>query len=365
MESLPRIPSPASHLWREFRVKALPFLAFAAVVMVVGFLWQANLTAPMAEGEVEDLRVDVVTTADGVLTEVAVQRFDVVTNRQLVAVVEKTDADSLRTELAAARADLQLMRARMALDVERNAQNEVQLQIDRLTYRNELTDARIRLRQAEAELERTARLHKEKVVATGVGPDGQSGYEVALRDRDALKALVEDKARQVAELESSLQRLREQFPRPDATAKGDAVNAAIAAQEKRLELLAKPTELLSPMAGMVSAVNARPGSKVVAGTILATISATTSQRIIGYLRQPLAIEPRPGMRVEIRTRGPSRRVAQGEILKVGAEMQLVAAPLRVRGFNNAQERGLPFVVSLPPELNVRPGELVDLIIHAK
>jgi hypothetical protein len=43
-------------------------------------------------------------------------------------------------------------------------------------------------------------------------------------------------------------------------------------------------------------------------------------------------------------------------------MEWVANPLRVRGLDPTQERGLPFLLHLPIGLNVRPGELVDLTI---
>jgi len=37
--------------------------------------------------------------------------------------------------------------------------------------------------------------------------------------------------------------------------------------------------------------------------------------------------------------------------------------MRIRGLGTAMERGLPVLMSLPPELEVHPGELVDLMVN--
>ena len=56
-------------------------------------------------------------------------------------------------------------------------------------------------------------------------------------------------------------------------------------------------------------------------------------------------------------------MATTQILQVGVQMELVTAPMRLRGFSTAMERGLPVLLSLPPGLEVHPGELVDLMVN--
>lgn len=118
------------------------------------------------------------------------------------------------------------------------------------------------------------------------------------------------------------------------------------------------------MDGVVSAVYRRPGENVRAGEAILAISSERPERIIGFIRQPLSFEPRVGDPVEVRTRGQQRQVGMGEVLKIGARLELFTQPLRVRGFDSSQERGLPVLVSLPPGLRVHPGELVDLFPRA-
>ena len=77
----------------------------------------------------------------------------------------------------------------------------------------------------------------------------------------------------------------------------------------------------------------------------------------------MPLVPKVGDEVQVRTRGPARKTATGRVLQVGSQMQLVTSPLRIRGYDASQERGLPFLVDLPSGLSVYPGELVDLMFR--
>ena len=88
-------------------------------------------------------------------------------------------------------------------------------------------------------------------------------------------------------------------------------------------------------------------------------------RIVGYLRQPVSETPSVGARVEVRTRGLHRQVGQATITEVGTEIEPVApallGPVKLANL----ELGLPISVSIPPELKIMPGELVDLTLLPK
>jgi len=123
-----------------------------------------------------------------------------------------------------------------------------------------------------------------------------------------------------------------------------------------------PITLKSHMDGVVTKIYHRIGESVIAGDPIVTVTASRGQRIIGYLRQPLPFEPKSGDPVKVITRRPHRQVATTQIIQVGVQMELVTAPMRIRGLGTAMERGLPVVMSLPPGLEVHPGELVDLLV---
>lgn len=76
-----------------------------------------------------------------------------------------------------------------------------------------------------------------------------------------------------------------------------------------------------------------------------------SAHVTGYLRQPLAIEPRPGMAVELRTRRPERRAATSVVEAVGGVLEPVPPTvLALFGRSGALE------------FRLRPGEQVDVMI---
>jgi hypothetical protein len=67
-----------------------------------------------------------------------------------------------------------------------------------------------------------------------------------------------------------------------------------------------------------------------------------------------------GMKAEVRSRGLVRKVGEAQVTDIGPRIELFDAPLRVRGMGAAQERGLPIMISIPPNMSIRPGELVDI-----
>src|SRR5690606_32622571 len=99
---------------------------------------------------------------------------------------------------------------------------------------------------------------------------------------------------------------------PAAAAEG--LQAAIEQKEAQLRLVEaqlSPVPLIAPMDGVVTQLYRRSGENVTSGEPILQISATHSERIIGFLRQPLPLEPQPGMDVEVRTRTFIRRTGLG------------------------------------------------------
>ena len=97
---------------------------------------------------------------------------------------------------------------------------------------------------------------------------------------------------------------------------------------------------------------------------MVTIRAHESDRIIGYMRQPLAIQPRSGMPCEIRTRSWKRIKTESVITAVGAQFETITNLSLLRP-DQMPDMGLPVAISMPPALkgHVRPGEVVDVIVR--
>jgi len=214
MSSLPPIPHSAGQRWREFRFKGVPLLLFAAALVTVVVLWRTAWTPTTFVGEVQSAEAIVSSVEAGLLVDVTVDDLQTVTNRQVLGRVQVNSPETAAAEIAAAKADLQVMRVRMTQDQHRNDLGYQEARLDLQLQKLELASAQIRLQQAEAEFARTSELHKNRYVPSGATQlRNEFGFDVALRDRDLLRQEVEDKARAVAELEGGLERLRPQGTR--------------------------------------------------------------------------------------------------------------------------------------------------------
>jgi len=371
MNALPIIPTPRARRWKDFRLQGLPMLVFAIVAVTISYLWNRNLGSSAFVGEVEGIQENVASPKPGQLADLNLDKFQSVSAGEIVARVTTTDPKIIEASLAVIRAEVELLKTGMdpVLNQHRDAVNYQQLRLGWLAQRVDLAGARVRLQFAESELQRVARLFEEKIVPQGIpqGPNqnGVTGYDVALRDRDALSTEVDERAKVVADIEQKLQQLKVPGHWENPQAGSPAISAAIAVQDEKLRLTEaqlNPITLKAPMNGVVTRVYHRSGETVIAGDPIITLSAPQAQRIVGYLRQPLPFEPRVGDTVKIYTRRPHRQVASASIVQVGVQMELVTAPMRLRGYDPALERGLPILLSLPAGLQVHPGELVDLMV---
>lgn len=366
MERLEPIPSPPGVLWREIRHRLLPVMVFAGIIWGASVLWEQHYIGYHALGEAEPRRANVSTVDGGLLTLVFVERFQEVRAGDVIAEIEYADMDNVRADLSAIVADLKLNRTRMAIDESRNEQSLETLRIRWLEARAELASERAVLVQARVDYERNRAL-----LADGVVPESEV---------DLSRAAFESTTAAVAEREKLVEGLAAALPRLEAAdrARQEAslrvIEDALAEQEQHL-VRAGSASLRAPIDGVVSMLYHRQGERVPRGAIVATITARHSDHILGYVRAPLTVKPEPGMAVEVRTLGVDRQVGTSSVLRVGADLQVLAAP--VQNFagettlqqmspavlSHAIERGLPFLVSVPSGMRLIPGELVDLVLR--
>jgi multidrug resistance efflux pump len=148
----------------------------------------------------------------------------------------------------------------------------------------------------------------------------------------------------------------------------ESLHAAIAVQESKLrltELELSPVPLKAPIDGIVNGILHRPGEAVGAGQTIVTIATLNPVRIVGYLRPPVVVDPKPGMEVRIRTRTLRRQFGTAKIMEVGSQLENVPVPLLGQVKVPNAELGLPIDISMPPNLPIRAGELVDITLLTK
>lgn len=362
MDRLPRIPTPPGQLWREFRVGILPVLVLAATAAAVVFLWRENVAAPTMVGEVEPIYSSVTSPKAGKLAQLNVTRLQRVKAGDVIAQVITTDPQILQSSLSVIQAEIQLLRVNLepVLAQQRFAMTYDRLRLDWMEQRVQLVTSRVRLELAKADYQRAEELFRDKIVS-------QQVLDTARTAKESLQGEVDERSRLVAEQEEKLKVLglaENGSAFPKEAKPEDVMQASIRVQEEKLRLTEaelSPITLVVPINGVISAIHHRSGEAIVAGEPIVTVTALTSEHILGYLRQPFSFEPRVGMKVEVRTRSANRCIGHAQIMEVGAHMESVSAALVVNG-THTRDVGVPVLVSIPGAQRLLPGELVDLRI---
>ncbi len=354
MDPLAPIPTPPAQRWREFRIQALPVLTFIGVLACVVVLWRNYVLPTNMVGEVESMHANVISAVPGTIKELKVQRFQRVKAGEEIAVVNTMDTETLQASLRAIEGDLKLMRARMQLDVIRNEQSYASFRMDYLKERVDLDLERVRGRYYDAEVARQHQLLTNDPPLVDL-----TVYDYWLQLAATTRTNVIEREKYLMEKEKALPLLA-----PNNTA-DEAILEAIKAQEEALRAVSQTVSLKSPIDGMISMVLHYPGEKVVANMPLVTVSATSATRIVGYVRRPYNIIPKPGDMIQIQRQAFKREVAQGTVLEVGGQLEAIGWNLIPLATGSTNELGLPFSVSIPAELALIPGESVDLILKSR
>jgi multidrug resistance efflux pump len=351
MEKLPTIPSPWSATLRRWRINIGPLVAFVLVLFVVIWLWGKS-EGGSAPGLAEGLRSTLTCPQPAFLQELNVQPYQWVEAGQALGTLRPMDA---RARLDFLQAELQVARLRMEPSLlDRNALDFERLRVEGLRFREELAVAEVELHRAETALSRNAILRAEKLVSADT-------YELSLRDRDRYQAETFEKRKAIELIDARLIALGPVAPVLSAT------NESVQALMERLDVSLieaetnlHPITLLAPISGMVQMVYRQPGEFVPEGDPLITINAAKSDRIVGYLRQPYPMEPKVGMKVEVRARSRARELFLSKVSQIGAQVEVITNALAVLRPFALMDVGLPFVVEVPRGVNIRPGEAFDI-----
>jgi len=355
------IPTPPSQRLRQLKTTALPFVVFCGAVVLIAFLWKGRLGAPTMVGQADGVLANVGSHQSGVLVGLRVDRFQKVRAGELLASVMVADPKLLEASLAVIRSEIDVLRSSLDPIVaqQRNAVNFAQLRLNWMRQRAELATSRVNLQLAEAEYHRAQELFKNKIASESDLDTAKAGYEV-------LQKQIEELGKLVVEGEHSFTSLQPTNTAGIGDVSDAPMQAAIAAQEAQLRLTEaqlSPILLRAPIDGTVTAVYFRSGESITPGQPIVTIAADAPVRIVGYLRQPIGVTPKPGATVVIRTRGGLRASGTAQILEVGAQMD--ALPLAMQSSIKLAEveLALPVNISLPTGLTLRPGELVDISVQ--
>lgn len=324
----------------------------AAIIAVVCWRQVGNSTGIVGIGE--GVRATVSTPFPAQLQTLLVQPYQMVRAGDPVAVIAPNDP---RVDLDLLQADLSLARLQLQPTVaEENAIRFEQIHMTLLRTRAELAVARVNLARAETQVRRDGSLFREKLVSEDV-------YEETLKTRDVYAAEVHEKSNIVVQTQSRLSEL-EPLGLPKSIGTNSNLDRLRALQAAAVSNWA-PVTLVAPADGMVTTISRLAGENVVAGEPIVSIHSLRSDRVVGYLRQPYPIQPQVGMEVSMVTRERQPRRFSGVVTEVGAQVEVITNSLAFVRPGMLVDAGLPIAISLPPDMPLRPGEIVDLAFRKR
>jgi multidrug resistance efflux pump len=393
MSDVKRIRIPWSRRWRRFRVGTLPLLTFAACLAATLWLWERQGVVLNAVGEVEAVRVDVISGIDGQLVPLPQGQwtlFDTVEANEVVAQLDAkptlAELEVLRQDITRLQKDAEAEQTRLARDEsasdqkpsgeksgDQKSSNPTQRDAILATWTAEqrrlaVLDRQIQieadrsaLQQLDIQLDQSKRAHARNALT-----DEQ--LHLAQTERDLFANRMEKDLHALADAENQRteaeNRLAGHPPLADAAALRllTPFRATVAAQEARMRQLKIQIEGLAiraPITGTINAIHGWPGQLVRAGEPIVTVAATHGQYIVSYVRQDQRLNPEVGSAVSVYIRGIRSQPMTATVERLGP--QFLPIPRHQRRDPSVREWGLPVRITLPGGLDVRPGELVDLV----
>lgn len=363
--ALPPIPTPAAHGWRRFRQQLLPGLVFVGGLASAILVWTQWVGPTTMVGEAETIRAEVRSAQPGTLANVVVRQLQPVRAGDTLAQVIVTDPQVFEASISVIRAELEVMRYTMdpVMGQQRAVLDYERLMLDLMSARVTLAALKSQLHQAESNFARATSLYSGKLIT-------EERFEETKNTRDALLAQVKAQTDLVNRIEPDLKTFRSAGPGGTMPSPAQGLRAALKLQEEKLRLAEaqlKPVALVAPIDGIVTLAYRKPGEVVTAGEPIFQVSATGTNNIIGYIRRPGGDTPTPGTAVEVRTRSLPRRTGTATISQVGVQLEPISptllAALHLPVTSTPTELGLRVHVTVPPELELRPGEQVDLFLR--
>ncbi len=352
---LVRIPTPFSTIWREVRIRVIPLFVFVGVGIACYYLWGQMGRGSSVPGFGEGVRSIVASPYVGVLQQVYVEPFQWVEQGQPLARISPVDPQA---KLDLLQSELQIARLRLEPSMsDREAMGYERLRVDLLRHQQELAMARVNFERAESAFQRNQKLVKDKLVSEDI-------YELSLGARDLYNAEIFTKSNAIVELEGRMTQLRS-LGEPQSPGTNQSTVELIARLENRLaaaETNWSPITLTAPISGMVQVIYRHSAEYVVEGEPLMTINSGRSDRVVAYLRQPYPLDPEVGMEAEILTRTRKRQRFMSKVSEIGAQIETITNSLAFIKQGSMVDEGLPVVFPVPMDANIRPGEIVDVIL---
>jgi multidrug resistance efflux pump len=371
-----RTPWPQRLTW--YRQTALPIISFVACVLLTGWLWQRQGQMPGCIGEVEAVRIDVTASANGTLLALSPPLPALFERVEAGTVVARLDDATTRAAMATVQARIGQLRGELQAAIEKTAvaefdrQQAQQREAARLTW--EVQRHRLDVLDRRAVIE-TSRIEEQRLTSqiTLLEPSLARGTVSELQikqwqlQRDEVRTRIAENERALAEAQTQGETTAAAL-HDLPTLRSASVDvmlapleAAITVGERELaelQVQVDAREIRAPISGVVCNIHRWPGQTIKAGEPIITIAAEHGRYILTYVRQEQRIQPTVGMPVALRVRGSRTRPVESLVERVGPQVEQLP-PHHMRD-PKLPEWGQPVWIEPPPQLDLRPGELIDV-----
>jgi multidrug resistance efflux pump len=375
----------------NWRLHLLPVVVWLAVVACVVGLFsyrsQQFEVLGIAQGQVWQ----VAATCTGRLRSVPVGLFDEVKQGQTLVVVDTIlDNQILKGELQAKlgtiSAEIEHLSAQLVPTQERILGNNSDRQTTRITnlrrFSAEVENARLEILRLRAQIASDLITLENLVMEVKITEDLLKNEAVAPYELEKVKVQYRTLAKKTEENERLLEQagnnLQQALKRQDeyvryqpqyasVDAAMEVIRKATKVQERLMDevsaqiealKLRESLELKAPFDGVVSQVWHRQGETVLAGQSILTIVAVKPTDVVAYVSERQAGRLQEKMAVELVKSNEPKQIAISQVTYLSPTIEQM--PTQLWRNPNVPQWGRAFLVKVPPNLKVIPGEVMGV-----
>jgi multidrug resistance efflux pump len=378
-----------SDIWRR---RFLPiFVWLLAAAAVVGLLRRRTEQCEVL-GIARSQTYTVSWTLPGRIKSIPVRMFDNVKEGQILAVL---DDELINAQIATATAEIQRLIAELIPTQDQLLAEATQRETDWIAAQRRFSvdaeQCKARILELKTTLEVDGIMLEELALEVGivrelVEKEALAPYELqkVKIQYNTLAKKIEENQHLLVQYEEDLQqaqRRRREFAKrqpahPSIDEALKLIHKAIVVQEQRVEeLLVQRRQMVlrSPIDGVVVQIQAvaetdsgrpgetdlrKPGEAVMPGQSILTIAQTQPSEIIAYATEEQADRIREGSQVELMKNNQPDKIIRSEVTYIGPTVEEM--PVRLWQNPNFRQWGRPFLIKIPSELELTPGQLVAI-----
>ncbi len=368
-----------SALWRRCST-TLPAVTWVAAIVAAVCLYRRSTAVESVTGYAQDATVTVTHYEPCLVQQVHTRLFEQVSHGQVLL---SLDDRQEQIELATIQVDVERLRAAVLAERERISADNARAATDSEDLARQFAtgreDARVAyLSECVSGAQQQALLRGRRIdyeILRQLADSGNaSPREVneirteveALEAALAARAEVLTRAREAAE--EAERRWQTFAERPDVAVSGEPVLTplwlAIDVKTRELEDVVRRIKthvVRAPIDGQIAALGVRAGDQVPAGVLLLSIAPSSTNEVIAYLPERMALSVSAGDRVEMSCLAPtgkSLRGYKGQVTRVAPGVTEV--PLRYRPLPTFPVWGRGIVIALSQDVRLIPGEAVRI-----